>query len=125
MGIVHTIQTQSRKGQKQIVFSFSLLALNAMLLPAILFCYRKYRYRAYHQFTRWVHQKLGRRNRVVLPSCTTCRIWQEFPSADGMYWGFKYWAPEGIVYSIYCQALQNPSSIKKHIPPSSRFKSCR
>ncbi|KAM7302643.1 P2X purinoceptor 7-like isoform X1 [Ixodes scapularis] len=49
----------------------------------------KYRYTAYHQFTWWVHKRLGRGNRVVLPSCVVCRIRQEFPSTDGTYRGFK------------------------------------
>ncbi|KAM7281035.1 P2X purinoceptor 7-like isoform X1 [Ixodes scapularis] len=49
----------------------------------------KYRYTAYHQFTWWVHKRLGRGNRVVLPSCVVCQIRQEFPSTDGTYRGFK------------------------------------
>ncbi|KAM7290704.1 P2X purinoceptor 7-like isoform X2 [Ixodes scapularis] len=63
---------------------FELYCLNRPVLDLA-----KYRYTAYHQFTWWVHKRLGRGNRVVLPSCVVCRIRQEFPSTDGTYRGFK------------------------------------
>ncbi|XP_040079177.1 uncharacterized protein LOC120850652 [Ixodes scapularis] len=45
----------------------------------------RHRYTAYRQFTWWVHHKLGRGNRVPLPSCAVQRIRREFPSTDGSY----------------------------------------
>ncbi|KAM7301414.1 P2X purinoceptor 7-like [Ixodes scapularis] len=49
----------------------------------------RHRYTAYRQFTWWVHHKLGRGNRVPLPSCAVQRIRREFRSTDGSYVGFK------------------------------------
>ncbi|KAM7314745.1 P2X purinoceptor 7-like isoform X2 [Ixodes scapularis] len=49
----------------------------------------RHRYTAYRQFTWCVHHKLGRGNRVPLPSCAVQRIRREFPSTDGSYVGFK------------------------------------
>ncbi|XP_049270368.1 P2X purinoceptor 7 [Rhipicephalus sanguineus] len=50
--------------------------------------HRRYRYTAYRQFVRWVWHRLGRRKRVVLPSCVVCAVRAQFPSED--YSGFKY-----------------------------------
>ncbi|KAM7293025.1 P2X purinoceptor 7 [Ixodes scapularis] len=44
------------------------------------------RFVAYKQFVRWMWQRLGRRNRRVLPACVVGRIRHEFPS--GNYTGF-------------------------------------
>ena len=53
-----------------------------------LLCFRKYRYTAYRQLTRWCWGWLGRDIRVILPSCAVNKIRQTFPSET--YTGFKY-----------------------------------
>lgn len=50
--------------------------------------HRRYRYTAYRQFTRWIWHRLGRRNRVVLPSCVVSAIRGAFLSEE--YCGFRY-----------------------------------
>ena len=52
------------------------------------FFYRRYRFIAYHQLVGWCWGWLGRRVRVVLPSCAVNKIRTTFPSAT--YAGFKY-----------------------------------
>lgn len=49
----------------------------------------KYRYTAYCQFVWWVHGKLGKENRVTLPSCVVTRVRKEFPAPNPAdYTGF-------------------------------------
>ncbi|CAN7944445.1 unnamed protein product [Ixodes hexagonus] len=49
----------------------------------------KYRYTAYCQFVWWVYGKLGKENRVPLPSCVVTRVREEFPALNGTaYKGF-------------------------------------
>ncbi|XP_046548600.1 P2X purinoceptor 7-like [Haliotis rubra] len=50
--------------------------------------HKKYRYTAYRQFVRWCWQFLGRKVRVVIPSCIVNKIRGRFPSPE--YAGFKY-----------------------------------
>ncbi|CAN7944072.1 unnamed protein product [Ixodes pacificus] len=51
----------------------------------------KYRYTAYCQFVWWMYGKLGRENRVPLPSCVVTRVRQEFPAPKPSdYRGFRY-----------------------------------
>ena len=54
----------------------------------LFFFIRTYRYAAYRQFTWWVHNKLGKAVRRVIPSCAVNLIRKTFPSPDGVYTGF-------------------------------------
>ena len=47
--------------------------------------FRTFRFAAYRQFTFWIHSKLGKRVRRVVPSCVTIRIRNEYPAPDGIY----------------------------------------
>ncbi|KAM7281832.1 P2X purinoceptor 7-like [Ixodes scapularis] len=50
----------------------------------------KYRYTAYCQFVWWIHGRLGKENRVTLPSCVVTRVRKEFPAPNPAdYTGFK------------------------------------
>ncbi|KAK6191119.1 hypothetical protein SNE40_002862 [Patella caerulea] len=48
------------------------------------------RHQAYRQFTYWIHQRLGRHIRKVIPSCVVAKIRTVFPSSTGHYTGFKW-----------------------------------
>ena len=50
--------------------------------------FRTYRYAAYRQFTWWVHNRLGRCVRRVIPSCAVSRIRAEFEEESGDYTSF-------------------------------------
>ncbi|XP_065130928.1 P2X purinoceptor 7-like [Paramisgurnus dabryanus] len=50
---------------------------------------RCYRYLAYRSFVSWCWGFLGRRVRVVIPSCVVLRIRREFPETTGSYVGFR------------------------------------
>ena len=65
-----------------------LVALIIFCNDSFLIC-RTYRYAAYRQFTWWIHNKLGRHVRRIIPSCSVLRIRQEFPEIDGAYTCFK------------------------------------
>ena len=47
------------------------------------------RHAAYRQFVLWRFEHLGSGNKVVIPSCVVWAIRGRFPSADGIYVGFK------------------------------------
>jgi hypothetical protein len=47
------------------------------------------RHIAYRQLTSWCGKKLGKRFRVVLPSCAVTLIRQTFASSGGQYVVFK------------------------------------
>ncbi|XP_057310668.1 uncharacterized protein LOC130648668 [Hydractinia symbiolongicarpus] len=49
---------------------------------------RSYRYAAYRQFCWFIHTRLGRSVRRVIPACVVTMIRQEYPSPDGKYVGF-------------------------------------
>ena len=51
------------------------------------FC-SNYRYAAYPQLTSWVHDRLGRYVRRVIPACVVKAIQAVNPNADGNYMGF-------------------------------------
>ena len=48
----------------------------------------RYRFTAYRQLTGWCWGWLGKKVRVVLPSCAVTKIWNSFPSDS--YTEFKY-----------------------------------
>lgn len=47
------------------------------------------RHQAYTQFTLWVHDRLGRRVRRVVPACAAHLIHKQYPDATGQYHGFE------------------------------------
>ena len=47
------------------------------------------RYLAYRSFVSWCWGYLGRKIRVVIPSCVVQHVRGEFPDAEGQYVGFK------------------------------------
>nr|XP_055049595.1 P2X purinoceptor 7-like [Misgurnus anguillicaudatus] len=51
--------------------------------------HHRYRYLAYRSFVSWVWGFLGRKIRVVNPSCVVLRIRREFPDTQGAYVGFR------------------------------------
>jgi hypothetical protein len=44
---------------------------------------------AYRQFTWWIHTRLGRSVRRVIPACAASRIRHEYPEELGQYTGFQ------------------------------------
>lgn len=52
-------------------------------------CFRNYRYAAYRQFTWWVHDRLGKYVRRVIPACVVKEIRAAFPDSQGNYTGFR------------------------------------
>lgn len=51
-------------------------------------CFRSYRYASYLQFTWWMHGRLGKRIRRVIPSCAVNKIRHVYPEPGGIYTGF-------------------------------------
>lgn len=49
----------------------------------------RYRYLAYRMFVSWCWGFLGRRIRVVNPSCVVLRVRREFPDSQQEYMGFR------------------------------------
>ena len=47
------------------------------------------RHTGYCQFVMWQHGPLGAGNRVVIPSCAVNAICRQYPSANGLYTGYK------------------------------------
>ena len=48
-----------------------------------------FRHSACRQFVLWQHGRLGRGNRVVVPSCCVLAIRTRYPSPNGIYTGFR------------------------------------
>ena len=46
------------------------------------------RHGAYVAYTLWVHRRLGRGQRRVIPSCVVWKIRRRFPEPTGQYRGF-------------------------------------
>ena len=51
--------------------------------------FRSYRFAVYKQFSWWIHNRLGKGVRKVIPSCALWSIREKYPSADGSYIPFK------------------------------------
>ena len=47
------------------------------------------RYAAYRQLCWWIHTRLGKGLRRIIPACVVKKIREEYPSADGSYTGFQ------------------------------------
>ena len=62
-----------------------------MLVDRSDFSNEGYCFAAYCQYVLWQNGYLGRGNRRVVPSCTTCAIRDKYPSADGIYTGYKHY----------------------------------
>ena len=62
-----------------------------MLVDRMDFNNEGYRFAAYRQYILWQNGYLVRGNRRVVPSCATCSIRDKYPSADGIYTGFKHY----------------------------------
>ena len=51
--------------------------------------FRSYRFAGYKQFSRWIHNRLGKGVRKVIPLCALWSIREKNPSAYGNYIPFK------------------------------------
>ena len=50
---------------------------------------RTFRLAAYRQFTWWIHSRLGRSVRRIIPACAVAEIRRSFPEETGQYTGFQ------------------------------------
>ena len=74
-------------------------------LNTMLTLLRRYRYLMYRSFVSWCWGCLGRRIRVVLPSCMVLRIRRDTPYAQGMYVGFR----PALDWTLTCSRLSLPA----------------
>ena len=51
--------------------------------------FRSYRFAGYKQYAWWIHNRLGKGVKKVIPSCALWSIRKKYPSADGSYIPFK------------------------------------
>lgn len=73
-----------------LILSLKLLSFPTLNTILKLFSFRSnYRYAAYCQFTWWVHNRLGRYLRKVIPACVVKTIRRTYPREDGNYTGFR------------------------------------
>ena len=50
---------------------------------------RSYRLAAYHQFSNWTYNFLGKGDRRVVRACVMNTVQLKFPESDNVYTGFK------------------------------------
>ena len=55
------------------------LAIAVQPFDAVLLSFRNYRYASYKQFTWWIHSRLGKCMRQVVPSCVVWSIKKNYP----------------------------------------------
>ena len=68
------------------VLKTTLYGLNNLRGDTIHLCNRSLRYAAYRMFTWWVHNRLGRGVRKVIPSCAIWDIRNAFPESDNTHY---------------------------------------
>ena len=71
------------------VLTLAIRARFDILADKIDYSTNSFRKAAYRQYCLWKYGKLGRGNRRVLSSCVVLTIRRVYPSADGIYMGFK------------------------------------
>ena len=71
---------------KRIFQNSSLIAAFEMLFVCT---FRSYRYSSYRQFIWWVFDRLGKKNRRVVPSCVLWKIRNFFPEENGVYVNYE------------------------------------
>ena len=59
-----------------------------MLIFAFSVIFSTMRLQAYRQFTYWIHSRLGKHVRRVIPACVVTRIRDAYPSNPADYVGF-------------------------------------
>jgi hypothetical protein len=65
------------------------------------------RHQAYTQFSMWVHNKLGRGVRRVVPACAVHLVHKAYPDARGQYHGFDDGLSDDSDWDlIFCYKLQ-------------------
>ena len=65
------------------------LAIEIRSCDALLLSLRNYRYPSHKQFTWWIHSRLVKDVRKVIPSCVVSSIGKNYPSENGVYTDFK------------------------------------
>ena len=65
------------------------LAIEIRSCDALLLSLRNYRYPSHKQFTWWIHSRLAKDVRKVIPSCVVSSIGKNYPSENGVYTDFK------------------------------------
>ena len=68
---------------------FFVLAIEIQSCNALLLSFRNYRYASYKQFTWWIHSRLGKCVRKLIPCCVVWSIRKNYPSENGVYTDFK------------------------------------
>ena len=53
-------------------------------------CNRSYRFMAYKQYIWWIYGKLGKDNRMRIPTCVLYKIRKTFPASDNIYVPFSF-----------------------------------
>jgi len=71
------------------VLSIAILNRSEMFVSSFDDSPASYRKAAYRQYILWKEGRLGRGNRVVVPSCVVWSVRTRYPAPDGQYLGFK------------------------------------
>ena len=64
------------------------ISYTEMICNQTLFYCRAMRYAAYKAYTWWIHNRLGKGVRKVIPSCALWKIRNKYPSPDNLYTPF-------------------------------------